>query len=460
MAKEIDKREQTHEEELELAEPLLVLESEEDIRARREKRIAKFLLLWSHRRILGRAALAGLVVAAILAFLIPKEYTSTARLMPPDQSSSEGSAMLAALAGRAGGTLTGLAANALGMKTTGDLFIGVLESNTVQDDVIQKFGLQKLYGDHYLEDTRKELTKNTGISEDTKSGIITVSVTDHDPKRSTAMAQEYINELNWVVNNLSTSSAHRERVFLDQRLDQVRNNLETDEKQFGQFASQKGAIDIAEQGKAMVTAAATLQGQLIATESELEGLRQVYTNNNVRVRSLQARVDDLHAALERLGGKGTDENSSAQQIYPSLRQLPLLGVEYADLLRRTKVQEAVFEALTQQDEMAKVEEAKETPSVKVLDPPEVPQKKSFPPRALIALFGSILSLALGSAWILGRSAWETVDANDPRKMMAKQVWADVHTHLPWSARNGSSEGARKSWFRGRTGKSDEHSSDQ
>jgi uncharacterized protein involved in exopolysaccharide biosynthesis len=460
MAKEIDKREQTHEEELELAEPLLVLESEEDIRARREKRIAKFLLLWSHRRILARAALVGLVAGAILAFLIPRDFTSTARLMPPDQSSSEGSAMLAALAGRAGGTLTGLAANALGMKTTGDLFIGVLESNTVQDDVIQKFGLQKLYGDHYLEDTRKELTKNTGISEDTKSGIITVSVTDHDPKRSTAMAQEYINELNWVVNNLSTSSAHRERVFLDQRLDQVRNNLETDEKQFGQFASQKGAIDIAEQGKAMVTAAATLQGQLIATESELEGLRQVYTNNNVRVRSLQARVDDLHAALERLGGKGTDENSSAQQIYPSLRQLPLLGVEYADLLRRTKVQEAVFEALTQQDEMAKVEEAKETPSVKVLDPPEVPQKKSFPPRALIALFGSILSLALGSAWILGRSAWETVDANDPRKMMAKQVWADVHTHLPWSARNGSSEGARKSWFRGRTGKSDKHSSDQ
>lgn len=460
MPKEIDKPQRTHEEELELAEPLLALESEEDVRERRERRVAKFLLLWSHRRFLARAAVVGLVASTILAFLIPKEFTSTVRLMPPDQSSSQGSAMLAALAGRAGETLTGLAANALGMKTTGDLFIGVLKSDTVEDDVIQKFRLQKLYDDRYLEDARKELAKNTGVSEDTKSGIITVSVTDHDPKRCAAMAQEYVNELNWVVNNLSTSSAHRERVFLDQRLDQVKNNLETDEKQFSQFASQKGAIDIAEQGKAMVTAAATLQGQLIAAQSELEGLRQIYTDNNVRVRSLQARVDDLHKALDKLGGKGSDENSSAQQFYPSLRQLPLLGVEYADLLRRTKVQEAVFEALTQQDELAKVEEAKETPTVKVLDQPEIPDKKSYPPRAVIALFGPFLALALGSAWILSRSAWQDVDPTDPRKRMVQQVWTDVQANLPWNVRNGSSEGARKFWFRNRTGKSSEHSSNQ
>ncbi|MGB7172655.1 MAG: GNVR domain-containing protein, partial [Candidatus Acidiferrales bacterium] len=385
-------------------------------------------------------------------------FTSIARLMPPDQNSGQGTAMLAALAGRAGETLTGLAANALGMKTTGDLFIGVLKSGTVQDDIVQKFDLQKLYHDPYVEDARKDLAKNTGISEDTKSGIITVEVTDHDPRRSTAMTLEYVNELNWVVNNLSTSSAHRERVFLDQRLDQVKDNLEADEKQFSQFASQKGAIDIAEQGKAMVTAAATLQGQLIAAESELQGLRQIYTDNNVRVRSLQARVDDLHKALDKIGGKGSNENTSAQQFYPSLRELPLLGVEYADLLRRTKVQEAVFEALTQEDEMAKVEEAKETPSVKVLDPPQVPQKKSYPPRPSIILLGPILALGFGIAWVLSSSAWEAVNSNDPRKVMAQEVWADIHASLPWHARNGSPSNGRKLWFWSRSSGNRERSS--
>jgi capsule polysaccharide export protein KpsE/RkpR len=451
MARDVDKPEQLHEEELDLAEPLVSLEGPEDERKRREKSIARLRLLWSQRGFLGRVMGVGLVAAILIAFLIPSQFTSAARLMPPDEGSGQGAAMLAALAGRAGGTLTSLATNALGVKTTGDLFIGVLKSDTVRDDVIQKFNLQKLYHDAYVEDARKDLTKQTGISEDAKSGIITVEVTDHNPRRSAAITQEYVNELNWVVNNLSTSSAHRERVFLDQRLDQVKSQLEGDEKQFSQFASQKGAIDIAEQGKAMVTAAATLQGQLIATESELEGLRQVYTDNNVRVRSLQARVNDLHAALEKIGGKGTDENSSAEDVYPSLRQLPLLGVEYADLLRRTKVQEAVFEALTQEDELAKVEEAKETPSVKVLDPPEVPEKKSYPPRLLFILLGPILGLVLGTSWIFSSSAWESVDPNDPRKLIARQVWTDIHAG--WYKRNGSrrTRNGRTFRFWGRSG---------
>lgn len=438
MSKDVEKRPPTREEELDLLEPLLSLEGEEEARKRRERSIARLRLLWIRRVFLGRIAGTGLVMATVIAFLIPKQFTSTARLMPPDQGSSQGAAMIAALAGREGGTLSSLASSALGVKTTGDLFMGVLRSDTVQDDVLQKFNLLKLYHDSYLEDARKDLAKHTGISADAKSGIITVAVTDHDPKRAAAMAQEYINELNWVVNNLSTSAAHRERVFLDQRLGQVKNTLEADEKQFSQFSSQKGAIDIAEQGKAMVTAAATLQGQLIAAESELEGLRQVYTDNNVRVRSLQARVEDLHGALEKIGGQGTDENSSAQQIYPSLRQLPLLGVEYADLLRSTKVQEAVFEALTQEDELAKVEEAKETPNVRVLDPPAVPQKKSSPSRLLIIAVGPLLGLCFATVFVLGGSAWGAVSADDPRKIMAKQVWSDIGAGLPWKARNGSS----------------------
>jgi capsule polysaccharide export protein KpsE/RkpR len=428
-------------------ELLLEAADEQALRAARERNAARVRVLWHNRRLLLRAVLLGLALSTVIAFLIPKRYTSAARLMPPDEGSGQGAAMLAALAGRTAGTLTSLAASALGMKTTGDLFIGVLKSDTVQDDIIQKFNLQRLYHDTYVEDAREDLATHTRISEDAKSGIITVEVTDHNPRRSAAITQEYVNELNWVVNNLSTSSAHRERVFLDQRLDQVRSQLEGDEKQFSQFASQKGAIDIAEQGKAMVTAAATLQGQLIAAESELEGLRQVYTDNNVRVRSLQARVNNLHTALEKIGGKGTDENSSAGEVYPSLRQLPLLGVEYADLLRRTKVQEAVFEALTQEDELAKVEEAKETPSVKVLDPPRVPDKKSFPPRLLIMTLGTFLPFVSGIAWVLANSAWAAVDPNDPHKTVAVEVWSDVRSSLPWNSRNGSPNGEPKHWLR-------------
>jgi hypothetical protein len=101
-----------------------------------------------------------------------------------------------------------------------------------------------------------------------------------------------------------------------------------------------------------------------------------------------------------------------------------------------KVEDAVFETLTQQYEAAKVEEAKETPSVKVLDPPDLPEKKSFPPRLLIMFLGMLLAFAAGVTWVLACEAWEATDAGDVRKAFATQVWTDVRASLPWAARNG------------------------
>ena len=427
----------------------LVIEAIDDeaLREARERTAMRVRLLWNNRRFLIRATVTGLVIATAIAFLVPNRYQSTAQLMPPDQSMSSGTAMLAALSSRVGGGLAGLAESAFGMKTTGALFVGILKSDTVKDDLIHKFNLQELYRTRYIEYTRKELAARTDISEDRDSGIITISVTDHDPRRAAAMAQEYVNELNWVVTHLTTSAARRERVFLDERLKQVKADLEDAERNFSQFASQKGAIDVPNQGKAMVTAAATLQGQLIAAESELQGLKQIYTDNNVRVRAAQARVNELRNSLRTIAGKGADENSSAGQLYPSLRELPLLGVTYADLLRRAKVQEAIFETLTQQDELAKVQEAKEVPSVKVLDAPLVPQKKSFPPRLLIMVLGTMLAGIGAIAWILAGAAWQATDSNDPRKAVAVEVWTSFQASLPWNAGNGSLPGVRTGWLR-------------
>jgi hypothetical protein len=192
----------------------------------------------------------------------------------------------------------------------------------------------------------------------------------------------------------------------------------------------------------MVEAAATLQGQLIGAESELQGLRQIYTDNNLRVSSLRARIDELKHQLERIGGKGEGGPArsveQADPLYPSIRKLPLLGVTYADLYRMTRVQEAVFETLTKEYELAKVQEAKEIPTVKVLDPPNIPDKKSFPPRTLIVVLGTAFGLAIGTTWIIGRRSWEQTDSSDPRKALAQEVFATVWAGVPGFAKNGAS----------------------
>ncbi len=406
-----------------------------------ERLLASARLFWNERRLLLRFAFFGLLVATLIAFLIPSQFESTAQLMPPDSQSSSNLALLAGMSGTGG--LGMMAGDLFGLKSTGALFVGVLRSRTVEDRMVEHFDLRKVYGKGLLMEARQKLAERTAISEDRKSGIITITVTDRDPKRAAEMAGDYVEELNVLIAQLSTSSARRERVFLEDRLGAVKLELEAAEKDFSQFASSKGAIDITEQGKAMVEAAATLEGQMIAAQSELQGLKQIYTDNNIRVRATQARIDELRQQLRRLGGKaGGNTQASAQNInseapYPTLRQLPILGVPFADKLRRLRVEEAVFETLTKQYELAKVEEAKEVPSVKELDSPVVPEHKSFPPRLLIMVMGTLCAVVLGGVWILGQARWQEIDSQDAGKLFAQEVFHSVAAHIPWVSRNGN-----------------------
>lgn len=444
MAKDVAKTEIAHEEEIVLAESFSSNRPLELLRQRRERAIFRLRLLWNRRKFLLSTALAGLLASTAVAFLIPKRYTSVAHLMPPDQSPSNGMAMIAALAGKAAGSLGTLGSELFGLKTTGDLFIGILQSRTVGDALISKFDLRRVYGDKRWDDARKDLARRTTVSQDRKSEIITIAVSDKSAQRAQQMGEEYIAELNRVVNSLNTSSAHRERVFLEGRLAQIQDSLESAEKQFSQFASNNTAIDIQEQGKAMISAGATLEGQMIAAQTELEGLKQIYTDSNIRVREVQARVDELRRQLQKLGGKAggsvSPEEQDAGSLYPPIRQLPLLGVTYADLYRRMKVEEAVFETLTQEYELAKVEEAKETPSIKVLDSPDIPERKSFPPRMLMIVLGTLLFPLVGVMYILGLSAWNETSSTDVRKMFATEVWNDLRSTMTQLGANGKSSG--------------------
>ena len=415
---------------------LLARHLRQDKRENRGKRIARIGHLWESRRVLLKFAAWGAVLTMAIAILIPSRYESTTRLMPPDPAQSQSMAMLASVVGRVGGNLGSLGGDLLGMKTSGDLFATVLFSRTVQDDLVNKFDLRRVYGEKRWVDARKELTRRTEVSIDRKSGVLTIRVTDHDPKRASAMAQEYVAELNNVVTQLNTSSAHRERAFLEERLEQVKTELESAEKEFSQFASKNAAIDIKEQGKAMVEATAALEGELIAAQTELQGLRQIYTDHNIRVRTMQARVTELQRQIQKLGGKpepsaGTAESEKENDLYPSIRKLPLLGVTYADLYRKTKVEETVFEILTQQFELAKVQEAKELPSAKVLDPPDIPEKKVFPPRTLLTLLGTLLAFALGACWVLGRDNWEKTDPEDPGKLLVLNMVRSMQPQLEY-----------------------------
>jgi uncharacterized protein involved in exopolysaccharide biosynthesis len=415
-----------------------------------ERFFSRLRLLWAERRFLLRVCAVGLIATTAIAFLIGARYESEVQLMPPDSSSGGVLALLAGLGGGEGGSsggglggsLSGLASDLLGIKSTGALFIGVVKSRTVQDRIIDEFNLRHVYGVRLEAQAEKKLADRTQISEDRKSGILSLTVTDHDPHRAAAIANGYVNALNFLMANLNTSSAHRERVFLEGRLNNVSKDLEAAEQDLSQFSSKNTTIDVTAQARAVLESSAMLQGQLVAAQSELEGLRQIFTDNNVRVRTTEARIAELRQQIQKMAGQPgaapADVAANPDDPYPTVRQLPLLGVGYADHLRRVKVDEAIFETLTKEYELAKVQEAKEIPTVKVLDPPDIPQRKSFPPRLMIISFGTIFVMVLGVAWVIATASWNEVDPRDPRKAFAREVAHKLQARYPWMSSNGVS----------------------
>ena len=398
-------------------------------------------VLWLKRGALMRVAFRTALISLIVVFLIPKKYEATAQLMPPNQGLDPAVALLANLTsgGNTGvGSLataaSGIASSLLGAGDEGQMLIGVMRSQTVEDKIIGQFGLMDRYWKRYIEDTRVALEDHVDIEEDRKSGIISITVEDKDPEVASKMAHAYVETLNSLLADVNASAAHRERVFIDQRLQQVKQQLDQASVEFSQFSSKNTTIDLPEQGKAMMDAAAMLQGQIIAAQAQLSGLQQIYTPDNFRVKQLQAQIAEMNQQLNKFGGKdisGKLPAASSESLIPSIRALPLLGVKYADLYRTLKIDETVYEMLTQALELAKVEEAREVPSVQVLDPGVVPEKKSFPPRTLLILLTTFLVTCIAGIWVLARQRWSELDSLDDRKALLSDIYAQAQLLPCW-----------------------------
>jgi capsule polysaccharide export protein KpsE/RkpR len=388
-------------------------------------------LFWDFRYTFARVVGIVFVLSVIVALSLPKEYVSGARIMPPEQGGNS-AALLATLVGKSSaGGLAGLAGSLLGAKNTGALFVALLHSGTVSGHLIDRFDLQRVYHKRYREDTARRLSHLTKITEDPKSGVITIGVTDEKRERARDLAQGYLDELNNLVAKVNTSSAHREREFIEQRLNTVQAELQRAQLELSAFSSKNTTIDIKEQTRATVEAGAKLEGQLIAGESELDSLRQIYGNQNVRVRAAEARNAILQRELQRANGEdSTDPDGKdidATHPYPALRQLPQLGVRWANLYRNVRIHETVFDLLSQEYETARIEEVKSIPTVSVIDVPWLPERKSGPHKTLIVLISLLLSVVGTAIFLLIRRSWLEMDNEDMRRVLVARIETTIRS---------------------------------
>lgn len=340
-------------------------------------------VLARHKRLLIGLPLLAALVGLGISFILPKIYTARTVLMTPQQSQSGAAAMLGQL-----GALAGAAGGAIGVKSPTDMYVGLLKSRSVADRLLERFDLQKIYDEKLPSNARKELAKNTVVLAG-KDGLITIEVDDEDPKRAAAIANGYHEELGRLTRMLAVSEASQRRLFFEKQLLQARDELTRAEFDLQKTQEKTGVIQLEGQAKAIIEGAAQLRAQIAAKEVQLGSMRTFATAQNPDYQRVQQELAGLRAQL-----KGREQEPGDKgDVLVATGKVPQVGLENLRKIREVKYHEAIMEIMARQFELAKVDEAKDSAVIQVVDSAIEPDRKSKPKQAVItfgAFFGALL----------------------------------------------------------------------
>jgi len=360
------------------------------------------VLLLERKRFIVRFVVGVAVLAAIVSLLLPVQYEAKIVLLPPAQNSSIGSSLLGQLGGiGALGSLASLAGGSLGIKNPADMYVSLLTSRTVEDAMIQRFGLMQEYHVKKMSEARKAFEHRTSAVAGSKDGLIRLTVEDHDPKRAAELANGYVEEFRRLSASLAITEAARRRLFFERQVEQAKQSLTAAEDAMAKTQQSTGVLQIDSQARALIESAAVLRAQVVAKEVQIEGMRSFATDDNPNLVLAKQQLAALQAQLERVAGSQSDAGSD---INLSKGRVTGSGMEYLRRYRDLKYQETVFELLANEYEVAKLDEAREGSIVQVVDPAVPPDTKSSPHRTLIVLGATILAFFVAVFWVwLGKN---------------------------------------------------------
>src|SRR5882672_1593099 len=348
------------------------------------------IVLAKHKRIVLGVPFVVAIAAATISLLIPNIYTGTARILPPQQSASAASALLNQLGGAFGG-IAGAGGGAFGIRNPNDLYVGMLKSRTVADNLVARFDLNKVYEKQLQSDTRNALQNLTTIVAG-RDGIITIEVDDKDPKRAADLANAHVDELMKLTKVLAVTEASQRRLFFERQLLQVKDNLTTAEITARQGLQKGGLAQVDAQGRSMIEVTARLRAQISVKEVQIGSMRTFAAEGNPELQRTQQELEALRRELGRVEGSspiaavGKGEASGGS------------GLDNLGRLRDVKYYEFLYELLAKQYELAKIDEAKDATIIQVMDPAIEPDRKSKPRRAQITLLSGLAALLVSIVW--------------------------------------------------------------
>lgn len=380
------------------------------------------IVLARHKRFIVCFTLGTALLAMIVSLLIPNWYTAATVVLPPNQSSSMSSALMSQFGGASGGAgigaLASLAGGSLGIKNPGEMYVSFFRSRTVEDAVIQHFGLMARYHKKRLTDTRTAFEKHSSVVLGVKDGLIRITVEDRDPKLAAEIANGYVDEFRKLSATLATTEASQRRLFFEQEMKEAKGNLTDAEEAMKSTERSTGVLQIDSQAKALIESAATLRGQVVAKEIQIQAMRSFATEDNPDLIIAKRQLAEIQAQLTKLAGQDSD-----QFIVPK-GKAPEAGMEYLRKLRDVKYNEAIFELIAKQFELAKLDEARQGAIIQVADVAVTPDKKSYPPRAIIVVLMTLLAFLIAVLGAFWTERWSEA-MSDPEKHGRVQILRDL-----------------------------------
>jgi uncharacterized protein involved in exopolysaccharide biosynthesis len=334
---------------------------------------------------------AGIAVSGMMA----KSFTATAVIMKP-ASAMPG---LGALLGKelpVSGLLKSLDITG---GSDADNFMSVLKSRRLEEKVIDRFNLVRYYGfakrkKYYIEDVLKQAGKSAKVTQN-DFGNIEMAVTDTSPAMAAAMANFMLLELDTITYQLARESAMNSRIFFEERLALVKQDLDTAAGRLALFKTENKYIDLEQQTKSSVEALAQFEAQNMALDLEIGQLRSQFGAGNQRIAELQKEKSVIQKNIKGFMASG------GGNLIIALKDAPEKAVRYGYLLRDVKVQESLYEFVLQLCEQARFSESNNVPAVQVLEYAQVPQRKSRPHRSTVCLVFLCMGFALTSLYIVG-----------------------------------------------------------
>lgn len=356
-----------------------------------------FGVLSRHRsRILGSAILTG-VVTAVIVFVMPVTYTAEAVILTPQQAQSSLSSFMGPLAGLAPSAgMSGLGLlSGLGLRNPADLYVGVIESRTIADTLVTQFNLKDVYDVPDYTRARKRLAKNTRV-ESGKDSLIRVRVDDHDAARAAKLANAYVEQLSKSNSRLAFTEAGQRRLFFEAQLKNEKDALAEAEIALRNTQQATGLVAPSGQAEALLRIGGQLHAEILSRETQLEAMKTFAADDNPRLQIVKRELGVLHSQLNQL--EQGDYKPGTLEL-PTGR-LPEASLKYIRAVRDLKYHETLFEVLSRQYEAARLDEAKSTALVQVVDRAVTPERKSWPPRTLLILAAVVAALLLSSFWTL------------------------------------------------------------